>query len=179
MTTWSQPWSELAAIRAPAFPCPVLYSPSQCRRCLARPVLPNCFISFQTSPAWKPAQPSNRVAQASLCRAAPCLVRASLDSSLFAVAVCSAGFHLPSPAACPFCPRFPPSPPCSLLSVLRPLPQSWGIFPAPDERQLDLLLPCHGGGWGRAFGGGRAGELPASAHVSIFHPCTNVLTFKA
>jgi len=149
----------------------VLYSPSQRRRCPARPVLTNCSIPFQTLPAWKPAQPLNRAGQASPRPAVPRLVQASLASPLFAVTVRSAGLHLPSPATAPFPPVLPPL--CPPAAAPEP-----GLFPAPDGRRLDLLLPCHGSGWGRAFGGGRAGELPASAHLSIFHPCTNVLTPK-
>lgn len=152
----SQPWSELAAACAPAFPSPVLYSPSRAvgawrGRC--------CQIASSPSKRRPPgSQPSPH--------AVPCPVRVSLPAPLFAIMVCSARFPLPAPLTCLF------SPTTSMLPLVHPSAAAPKLrrFPCSREKAAGAAPSCRSGG--------SAGELSASAHGSIFHPCTNVLTFK-
>lgn len=89
--------------------------------------------------------------------------------------------QLPIPPGVPQSPhslpvRFIPS---SSITPLRS--QCWCIFPIPNQTWLNLLLFCCSSGWGTAFSCWRGGsaELPVLPHVSISHPCTNALTFRA
>lgn len=82
------------------------------------------------------------------------------------------------------CPSEPPLSahqvfPSTSITLLRS--PCWCIFPTPNQTRLNLLLFCRSGGWGTALScwRGESAELPVLPHVSISHPCTNALAFRA
>lgn len=100
-----------------SFSFPRALFPLQGRGCLARSVLLDCFISLQTSPAWKPAQPSRRAmsrssvaACATLCHhGLLCKVSPSCPSHLSV---------LPHHLHAPPCPSFSCCPQTEAFSLL-------------------------------------------------------------